>query len=240
VLGAAWHFRGRSRAPLAVALLFLGMLVPALGFVDVFPFVFSYVADHFQYLPSLAILAAAASLIAAAVARLDGPKRTAGHAVAVGLAGVLTALTWRQCQQYRDTQTLFETTLRRNPGCWMCLVNLGTIALNGGDAQTASVHLRQALALKPDTAEAHNDLGNALVELGSLAEAVDHYRQALRLAPNSVLAHSNLGGALAMLGRIEEARAELREALRIMPSYAPARENLRRLEGAPNPPAPAR
>jgi hypothetical protein len=43
-----------------------------------------------------------------------------------------------------------------------------------------------------------------------------------------------------MLGRIEEARAELREALRIMPSYAPARENLRRLEGAPNPPAPAR
>ena len=34
-----------------------GTLFPALGFVNVFPFRYSFVADHFQYLASMPILA---------------------------------------------------------------------------------------------------------------------------------------------------------------------------------------
>ena len=61
-----WRLRGRSRAPLAVLLLFAGTLFPVLGFFNLYGFLFSFVADHWQYLPCLALLAAAAALLSRA------------------------------------------------------------------------------------------------------------------------------------------------------------------------------
>jgi hypothetical protein len=66
LLGVLWSMRKRSRAPLAALLFFIGTLFPALGFVNVFPFRYSYVADHFQYLASLGIIALAAAGISLA------------------------------------------------------------------------------------------------------------------------------------------------------------------------------
>ena len=42
----------RNRGPLAGFLIFAGTLFPVLGFLNVYPFRYSYVADHFQYLAS--------------------------------------------------------------------------------------------------------------------------------------------------------------------------------------------
>ena len=49
-----------GRGPLAAVLIFGGVLVPALGFFNVYPFRYSLVADHFQYHASLALFALAA------------------------------------------------------------------------------------------------------------------------------------------------------------------------------------
>jgi hypothetical protein len=59
--GVLWSARHRSRAPLAALLFFAGTLFPALGFFNVFPFRYSYVADHFQYLASLGVIALGAA-----------------------------------------------------------------------------------------------------------------------------------------------------------------------------------
>ncbi|MBM3855793.1 MAG: hypothetical protein FJ399_22005, partial [Verrucomicrobia bacterium] len=63
------RWRVRTRAPLAAALLFGGALVPVLGFFNVYAFLYSYVADHWQYLPCLAVLALLAAGIAQALGR---------------------------------------------------------------------------------------------------------------------------------------------------------------------------
>ena len=62
-------WRGRRRGPLAAVLFFAGTLFPALGFVNVFPFLFSFVADHFQYLACAGILTLVAVGLATALAR---------------------------------------------------------------------------------------------------------------------------------------------------------------------------
>ena len=57
-----WRLRSRSRTPLAVLLYFTITLFPALGFFNVYPFRYSFVADHFQYLACIGPIAAAAAL----------------------------------------------------------------------------------------------------------------------------------------------------------------------------------
>ena len=86
--------------------------------------------------------------------------------------------------------------------------------------------MQHALRLKPDYAQAHNNLGNALREQGKLEEAVASLQQALRFKPDYAEAHNNLGVALRDQGKLEEAAASLQEAIRFKPDYAEAHNNL--------------
>ncbi len=86
--------------------------------------------------------------------------------------------------------------------------------------------MRKALAIKPDYAEAHNNLGVALQELGKLDEAVASYHKALAIEPDYAEAHNNLGGALQELGKLDESITAYRESLRIKPDYDTAAVNL--------------
>jgi hypothetical protein len=85
-LAAAWGVRRRTRAPLAAALFFGGSLVPVLGFFNVYGFIFSYVADHWQYLPSIGLIVLACSAATRGAARFPGAVR---WVVAVGVLGGL-------------------------------------------------------------------------------------------------------------------------------------------------------
>ena len=95
-----------------------------------------------------------------------------------------------------------------------------------GKLDEAVACYRRALELKPDYAEAHNNLGNALKEQGKLDEAVACYRRALELKPDYAEAHNNLGNALKDQGKLDEAVACYRRALELKPDYAEAHSNL--------------
>jgi Flp pilus assembly protein TadD len=83
-----------------------------------------------------------------------------------------------------------------------------------------------ALAIGVRSPVIHNNLGNALADLGRLTEAMGHYREALRLWPNYPEAHNNLGMVLTSVGKFSEAIEECREALRLRPDLAEAHGNL--------------
>ena len=70
---ACWP--AKRRGPLAGALIFAGTLFPALGFFNAYPFIYSYVADHFQYIASLGIIVPVAAGLASAVR--PGSRRVA-------------------------------------------------------------------------------------------------------------------------------------------------------------------
>jgi tetratricopeptide (TPR) repeat protein len=85
---------------------------------------------------------------------------------------------------------------------------------------------QQAIRIKPDFAEAHSNLGNALRDQGKLDEAVTAFRRAIKVRPDYAEAHSNLGLALRDQGKLDEAAAAYREAIRITPDHADAHSNL--------------
>jgi tetratricopeptide (TPR) repeat protein len=85
---------------------------------------------------------------------------------------------------------------------------------------------RQAIALDPQLAPAHTNLGNALSHQGKMEEAIASYRQAVALDPKLAMAHYNLGNALAGMGRVDEAMGCFRQAIEVDPKLALAHYNL--------------
>jgi protein O-mannosyl-transferase len=207
--GLAWFAR-RNRGPLAALLLFAGMLFPALGFLNVYPFRYSFVADHFQYLASLGLIVPLCALLATAARRV--PK----SAVAL-LPLVLAALTFHQTREYRDAETLYRETLVRNPDCWMAHNNLGGLyAKLPGRVPDAIAEYEAALRIEPNVVEAETSLGNTLWNIpGREEEALAHLEKALRIDPNFAVAHYNLGVALADIpGRAPDAVGQYETAIR--------------------------
>ena len=216
----------RHRGPLAALLLFAGTLFPVLGFLNVYPFVFSFVADHFQYLASLALIVPLSSLLVSFVTRLGRPADVVLPAVLLAILGILT---WRQSGSYRDTETLYRATLARNPASWMAHNNLGVALLDKPGHLTEAIgEYRAALEVNPDDAEAHNNLGNALARMpGRLPEAIREFEIAIRLEPRLAEAHHNLGNALARNPkRLAESIAQFEIALQLKPDDPQIRNDL--------------
>jgi tetratricopeptide (TPR) repeat protein len=220
-LAVLWGLRRRARGPLAAALLFIGSLFPILGFFNIYAFIFSFVADHFQYLACLGVIALAASSW-----RWSPSAPIVARILATAVLATLAVLTWRQCRQYRDVVTFYQTIVARNPDSWLARNNLGDELLARGHPQEAAAQFSEAARLRPGDARMQCNLGVALMDQGKLAEAVVHYQAALRIDPDDVEAHSNLGNVLAQTGRIPEAIQQYDAALRINPDYADAQYNL--------------
>jgi tetratricopeptide (TPR) repeat protein len=216
VAGAFWLLRRRWRAPLATLLYFAVTLFPALGFLNVYPFRFSFVADHFQYLAALGPI----TLVAAAgTAALDSflPGRPLKPALCAVILSTLWVLTWQQSQTFADEETLWRTTLDRNPNSWMPHYNLANCLVDGPQLDEALGHYRRALELRPDFPDAHNNLGHALSRRGQIDEAIVEYQQACQLNPAYAEAHNNLGNALLQKGNLKDAVVQFQEALKIRP-----------------------
>ena len=90
----------------------------------------------------------------------------------------------------------------------------------------AIAHYQKALQINPDYAEAHNNLGNALLQKGRVAEAITHYQKALQIKPDYAVVHDNLGNVLLQKGNVGEAITHYQQALQINPNYAEAHNNL--------------
>ncbi len=226
---ALWAIRRRARAPLAVFLIFTGSLFPVLGFVNLFGACYSWVWDHWQYLPDLGPLALAAAGLAYGWDRVASRLRWTGPALVAALALLLGAQTWSHCAVFHDDQTLYRATIALNPGCWLAHNNLGTILVNiPGRLPEAISEFEAALRIKPDDPRTHNNLGSALRRIpGRLPEAIAEFEAALRIKPDLAEAHNNLGNALARTpGRLPEAIAEFEAALRVKPNYPEAHYNL--------------
>jgi len=213
VLVALFLIRRRTRAPLASALLFAGALFPALGFFNVYPFVFSFVADHFQYLAALAMISALCAAAALASGRILPGKRIVPGACAAVLVLVLGVLTWRQCGEYRDIETFYRSILVRNPDSWLAHDNLGVVLARRGQLDEAVGHYREAIRLNPAYPEAYNNYGNVLAQTRHWSEASEAYAGALRARPSFADAEINWGKAMNDAGRFQEAELHYRNVL---------------------------
>lgn len=226
VLVGLWRLRHKWRGPLTGVLIFAGMLFPVLGFLNVFPFIFSFVADHFQYLACIGIItltSAGLTLLLENKLRWDARIRSAIYGTLVVL---LSVLTWRQAHIYRDPERLWRVTLSRNPDCWMAHNNLATILQKNGQLDQAIAHYEQTVSTRPHPEKAHYNLGAAFSQAGKIDKAISHYEKALQLRPDYAEAHYNLAGDLSKKGQIDDAISHYQKTIELRPNDADAHNNL--------------
>ena len=128
--------------------------------------------------------------------------------------------------RYLDAESLARSLTRRFPRHGFGWKGLGAVLKQAGRANEALMPMRQAAALMPGDAEAHNILGVVLKSLGQLDEAVASCHRALELNPGFADAYNNRGVSLQALGLVAEAVTSFGRAIAIQPGYADAHHNL--------------
>src|SRR5690606_16973303 len=144
-----WLMRRRlGRGPFVAASFFAGTLFPALGFFDLYPMRYSFVADHFQYLAAIGVMA----LLAEAAARHLPATLTSGRAargVVLILPAILGILTWHQAHIYKGLEPLYTDTIRKNPDSFLAHHNLAIFYHGQNRFEAAADHYRETLRLRP-------------------------------------------------------------------------------------------
>jgi protein O-mannosyl-transferase len=234
---------------------YLGMLVPAIGLVQVGG---QAHADRYTYLPQIGLYIA----IVWTVGDLTVSWRYSRQMLATMgtvVIGALMLCTWKQTYYWRNDVLLWEHAIACTSGNYTAHnnlgyaletkgqiaeatghfqkaleifpnyaevnINLGKIFLDEGRLDEAGEYFQRAINILPDSVEAHIDLGILFAAQGKTAEAFKHYERAIELAPDRAETYNNLAVLLASQGRFAEATKRYQKALELEPDYANARNN---------------
>jgi tetratricopeptide (TPR) repeat protein len=232
-----------GRGPAAALAFFLVTLFPALGFIDVYPFQFSFVADHFQYMSSagpISLFAGTAAWASQRCASLEKARTPA--ALAALVLGALWALSFSQTFAYKDSDAIWNDTLDKNPGAWIAHTNLAVVRIEK-EPDFAIGHLEKAYGLNPSNETIIHALGRAfyikgreLSAMGMDRQAMEYngraialYKEAISREPRYTEAHVNLGVALGRAEDYDGAIAHLQTGLRLKPSKTYLKMNIERM-----------
>jgi tetratricopeptide (TPR) repeat protein len=223
-----WVARKRlGRGPLAAALIYAGVLMPTIGFINVYFHTFSFVADHFQYHASPALFALTAAGGAMFYAHVTTSRFLASlvRVMAAAVILVLAVLSFRAAGHFHDEETLDRYVVAKNPGSWIAWSNLGLSIGSEGRYDEALAALRRALELDPAKSRVQYNYAKLLLDRGErdgytpddIADALAHFQEAARLLPGWAAPEVGIGVALWRNRRPEEALTHLERALAIEP-----------------------
>ena len=218
------HHRGLDLAPIHQnhriwKSLFLFTLLPTFKFLP-------FQAERYLYIPSIGLC----YLAGLAFNWLYAQRRGIGRGLLVASVSVLVAFlgfsTWKRCEVWQDSESLWLSVVKTYPAYPAVHINLGHAYWSKGKLDAAIGAYQQALALQPDQVEALNNLGTAHAQKGALDAALGFFQRALAVKPDYVEAQGNLGSVYVKQGRLDETVSIYQEALSRKPDNPEILHNL--------------
>jgi len=218
MLGVCWRSRNEwGRPPLFALSYFVVTLAPILGFVDIYYMRYSLVADQYQYLSIIGVLTLAVGGLMRTANRLAADNRLPITCAAALIVVLLGTLSWQQAATYKDEETLWADTLRKNPQSMLALVSRGVVYSKQGRREIALQYYFRAMELHPHVPLIPFKIAEEFRTQNRFDEALRYYRQALSQAPGYWEVHSGLATLLAELDRLDEAIEHMQQAVAARP-----------------------
>jgi len=216
---------------------YIGTLVPVIGFVQI---ALQAMADRYTYIPLTGLFIIIAWGVPDLLARLHYRK----FILSISAGVILTALgvtAWFQVKHWRNDITLYQHAASVIKDNWWAHHGLGSALKKQGRIDEANKEFEKALQIeidnaiskwknvlryKPADAEAHLNLGLALIWKKKFDDAIEHLNQALKARPDWAEAYYCLGLAFDQQGNYGLAIQNYNEALRLKPNYPDAIKSL--------------
>ncbi len=227
VLAGLWRLRKTWGRHVLLGLgFFFAMLAPFVGFNETSYMQFTWVMDHFLYIPVVGV-------IGLAIAGLEGLRKYLSSSAqnyvwlpCVFGALILAGISHSYAASFTSQEALWAHALERNPNSAVARNNFGTALLLEGQRERAIRLYQEAVQLKPGFAVPHYDLGVAYAQAEAFPEADREFTEALRLNPKFTEAHFNFGNTLLKEGKTTEALDQFQQAIAIDPQFAEPHNNL--------------
>ena len=220
VIGLLWCLRGKiGRGPLTSLLFFIGTLFPALCFFNIYPMLYSFVADHFQYAASAGMICLFCASVDLVFKQLRLANRLAEPVCYCAILLVLGSVTWQQGKTYWNTMTLFSDVIAKNPASWLSYTNRAMEYMDLGRFDLALADMEQAIKVHPHKAEA---IGNRAVlrqRNGDYQGALADFTEAITIDPSQVSVLINRSDLYRLLNRYDLALKDCDEAIRRKSGY---------------------
>lgn len=209
---------------------FIINLAPFLGFRAISYMSFTWVMDHFLYLPIIGLIGLTVVGLDWLRARVNLSVARLG-AVLVGFGvGFLVSDSHAYAKKFESPEILWSYAVSHNPQSWAAQNNLASALHLSGRVTRAIAQYEQAIQLNPNEAVLRENLGLALMDSGRRAEAIDQFQQAIALRPGRLKSHYYLGMLLAQEGKLPEAREHFEFVLHLDPAADDARHQINSLD----------
>ncbi|MFP6584591.1 MAG: tetratricopeptide repeat protein [Candidatus Hydrogenedentota bacterium] len=198
---------------------YLGTLVPVIGLVQVG---LQAHADRYTYLPLIGLF------IMLAFALDDAFKRarlTCSVSMLV-VIGILLPVTWIQVGYWRSSDTIFRHALNSTQNNYWAHNALGFTLYREGYFETAEVHFRNAVTIRPSYADARFNLAVIMESTNRPMEAIEVYLETIRYNANHRGANYNIANLLIRKGSPQDAVSYYETVLSIDPGHSGAHVGL--------------
>jgi tetratricopeptide (TPR) repeat protein len=222
ISAAAWHWRRTRPYLLTGWLWYLGMLMPVMGLIQIGA---QAHADRYTYLPQIGLYVAL-TWLAAGVGAGWPHRRLALGGVACAVVAALGVAAFAQTTYWQDSESLWKHTLACTTDNVIAHNNLGSFEYQHQQTDAAVADFQQAVAIRPDFADARCNLGSALLQQGRVDEAIVEFQKAVEIQPLNPNYSGDLGTALLQKGRLDEAISAFRSSLAIQPNSYDVHNNL--------------
>ncbi len=210
-----------GKGPIVTVLIYTVTVFPALGFFDIYPMRYSFVADHFQYLASIPIIALFSATIALArnnpaltvLPRIQASTRSA--------PGRLGAIIYRKASSFRNiVRYLGRGNLKSS-------LRMDGVRSCGPHERTPSIRTQNCIACSIVSVAILLSLGiSTWIRCHAFEDAETLWKDTISRNPKSWMAHNNLGLIYEGRQRFDEAIYHYRNTIKLKSDHAAARNNL--------------
>jgi tetratricopeptide (TPR) repeat protein len=215
-------FKARRKTPIFFfsAGWFIVTMVPN---ANIYP-VFSYMAEHYLYIPSVGFFLVLAYFLTK-IYRIK-KYRILACIISGLIISFYATLTIKQHSYWQNPIIFYQHNLRYSPESSRMTANLGKELLARGRGQEAIPVLKKALTLDKDSVVAMNNLGNAYASVAQYSLAREMFQRALGVAGKDAGIYNNIGIMYTEAGQYQKAVKAFKAAIRVNPDYADSYYNL--------------